>query len=103
MTKLFDLDANRVIDAVGRTEGVLATLPSDTITELDETAQLDQEMWLALGGKPTRFYLEGKLTLGEAQSLHVIHSEFDDMPLAERMVFIKTMRALMEESMEGRE
>lgn len=86
--------SNRIMAAVERLDGIIATLPEDKVAQLEKVATLDFHTWTVLGDRATLGLSEGRINQGEALTLHMIHRNFTDAGLAERMVFIQTVTEL---------
>lgn len=86
--------SNRIMAAVEKLDGIIATLPEEKVAQLEKVATLDPHTWTVLGDRATLGLSEGRITTEEACSLHMIHQNFTHVGLAERMVFIQTVTEL---------
>jgi hypothetical protein len=86
-----DLMSNRITVAVSALNDQIAALDEGMIRTLEEQATLDPGDWADLGEMPSRALLYGKVTAGEAQALHAIHSTWSTASLAERVVFLQAI------------
>lgn len=86
------METNRITTAITDIAARIADLPADKVANLEETANLETGDWLAMGDKSTRAMLAGLVTADEAQTLHVIHTNYNgSATLAERLTFLQVM------------
>jgi hypothetical protein len=87
---------NKITEAIRRMDAKLADLDADAIARLEENSKLDLADWLEFGDKPSRSMLAGITTQGEAQTLHAIHTDYNNgASLAARIVFLQCMSEIL--------
>lgn len=87
---------NRITEAVRTISSRIAELDAEKVANLEETAKLDTGDWLTFGDKASRAMLAGLVSAEEAQTLHIIHSNYNrDASLAERITYLQVMGELL--------
>jgi hypothetical protein len=61
----------------------------------EEATDLSNSEWLAMGNKPSLALALGLIDADTAQALHGMHTDFQDMAVGERAVFIQTMAEVL--------
>lgn len=88
---------NRITRAVAKMDEKLATLDADAIARVEASATLDTGEWVALGDAASRGLIDGVIDASSAQTLHVIHTGFNngEATLAQRLIFMQAACELL--------
>lgn len=88
-----DIAENKITRAVIKLNVKLAPVNTEGLDRMRTAAKLDVTEYIHFGDKPSRMMLMGILTESEAQTMHSIHSRYNDgASLAEQIVFLQVMQ-----------
>lgn len=91
-----DILNNPVTNAVNDIAGRIEELDAGQVAILEANATLDMSDWLTFGDKPSLALAMGLIDQDVAQSLHMIHTDFNNgASLAQRIVFLQVMSELL--------